>query len=188
MLASHNSWTFAKPKKWWMRLIAFTARCQKLNIQEQYKLGVRFFDLRLRDDKVCHGLIEYGINYFEDLFWLNGKGDVHIRILFESYKPNCGNDYQFISTVRILENVYPDIKFYGGNRKYDWEKIYDLPDPELIDKYSSTTTLFPKLKSKFWKICDDWWPWLYSYITRKDRKKWEEEYKDKWLMLDFIGM
>ena len=36
MIASHNSWTFGTPKKWWQKIINFTSKCQTLNIQEQY--------------------------------------------------------------------------------------------------------------------------------------------------------
>lgn len=186
MIASHNSWTFAKPKKWWMRIIAFTARCQNINIQEQYKLGVRLFDLRIKNNKVYHGLIEYDIDFYKDLFWLNGKKDVSIRVLLESSKE--GYEENFITIINTLIQIYPDIKFYGGQRKFDWKKIVNLPDFSGVDRYSSTTTLFPKLKGKFWEICDDLFPWIYSYVTKSKRKEWKELYKDIWLMLDFVEM
>lgn len=84
----------------------------------------------------------------------------------------------------VLIYTLPNIRFIGGQRKYDWKKLVNLPDLLIIDKYSSTTTLFPYFK--FFAILDDWWPWLYSYITRNKRNEWKEEYKDNWLMLDFI--
>lgn len=71
-LASHNSLSFTKPRKWWEKLINFTAKCQSHDIQTQYIDGVRLFDIRLRRDWVscyshdydaiaAHGLIEYKI-------------------------------------------------------------------------------------------------------------------------------
>lgn len=182
MIASHNSWTFGTPKKWWQKIINFTSKCQSLNIQEQYNKGVRLFDLRLAGNKVFHGLVEYNVDYLSDLFWLNGKKDVSVRILLEK----DGYEESFKSIVDILISTYPDIKFYGGQRKSDWKKLSNLPDIGIIDKYSSTTTLFPCFKSKVFAVLDDWWPWLYSYITKDLRKGWKEEYKDTWLMLDFI--
>lgn len=184
MLASHNSWTFARPKKWWQRLINFTSKCQTKNIQEQYNEGVRLFDLRLKNNKVYHGLVEYDINYYSDLLWLNGKGDATVRVLLETYKK--GYEENFIGIMDILMYTLPNIRFIGGQRKYDWKKLINLPDLLIVDKYSSTTTLFPYFKSKFFAILDDWWPWLYSYITKDKRKEWIEEYKDVWIMFDFI--
>ena len=57
---SHNSWTYLKPKKWWMYLIRWAAKCQSKNIIEQYNAGVRCFDLRLKckengDMCIAHG-------------------------------------------------------------------------------------------------------------------------------------
>ena len=65
ILGSHNSWTYLTPKKWWMKLISFTAKCQDYHIYDQYyRYGVRCFDLRVRfnsDGKaiISHGIIEY---------------------------------------------------------------------------------------------------------------------------------
>lgn len=69
-LASHNSLSFVKPKKWWEKLINFTSKCQSHDIQTQYTNGVRLFDIRLRRDWIscysreydaiaAHGLVEY---------------------------------------------------------------------------------------------------------------------------------
>ena len=67
---SHNSWSFLKPKHWWLRPFAFTARCQNIDIEKQYLLyDVRCFDLRINFDKkgelyICHGPLRY--KYTED--------------------------------------------------------------------------------------------------------------------------
>ena len=92
------------------KIINFTSKCQSLNIQEQYNKGVRLFDLRLVGNKVFHGLVEYNVDYLSDLFWLNGKKDVSVRILLE----RDGYEESFKSIVDILMSTYPDIKFYGG--------------------------------------------------------------------------
>lgn len=51
ILGAHNANTYLRPRKWWMRLINFTSKCQKLDIEEQFEHGVRYFDLRIRYDK-----------------------------------------------------------------------------------------------------------------------------------------
>ena len=91
IIGSHNSWSYYRPKKWWMKLIAFTAKCQNRNVIKQYeKYNVKCFDLRVRfkNNKliVAHGIIEYDISendLFETLEYLNLKNDVSIRILHE---------------------------------------------------------------------------------------------------------
>jgi hypothetical protein len=110
MIASHNSWTFGTPKKWWQKIINFTSKCQSLNIQEQYNKGVRLFDLRLVGNKVFHGLVEYNVDYISDLSWLNNKKDVSIRLLLE----RDGYEESFKYFVNTLMDTYPNIKFFGG--------------------------------------------------------------------------
>jgi len=88
ILGSHNSWSYLTPTKWWMKVIRFTAKCQKADIKTQYEVyNVRCFDLRVRfnDYKlpiVAHGIVEYNITLaklLKDIFWLNTKKDVSIR-------------------------------------------------------------------------------------------------------------
>ena len=57
-LASHNSLSYIKPKKWWEKLINFTSKCQSYDIETQYEYGVRLFDIRIR-----RAIIEPGSYY-----------------------------------------------------------------------------------------------------------------------------
>ena len=66
MTGSHNTMTYLKPHKWWMKLINFTSKCQNKNLEEQYAAGVRYFDIRVcmeHDDTLPsyygHGKIKY---------------------------------------------------------------------------------------------------------------------------------
>jgi hypothetical protein len=97
MIASHNSFTYLKPKKWWMRIGRFMAKCQSKTIQEQYeKYNARLFDLRVDFDKndnviLRHGLAVYKITeseLYSILDFLNTREDkVFLDITFEcSYK------------------------------------------------------------------------------------------------------
>lgn len=195
MLGSHNSWSFG-PTKWYIP--SFVCRCQKLNIQEQYNAGVRLFDLRLRMSDyyhwgVSHGSAFFKINFFEDLKWLNEKGDCYVRIVLEyNKKPDFSSwiENYFCEVCEFYELTFPKIKFFGGNRKWDWNIVYKFknPDEPLLDRYSSTTSLF-KSDNKFLRIIDDWWPWLYAKLRNK---KIVKEYNengpfDKWLFIDFVN-
>lgn len=193
-LGSHNSWSFA-PINWYIP--HFVCKCQNLNIEEQYKAGVRLFDLRLRLKDlykwgVAHGSAFFKVDWREDLAWLNSKGDCYVRVTLEYNKePLTPNFIQvcFIKYCSRLQELYPNIKFFGGNRKWDWEKIYvfNNPDEPLLDKYSSVTSWF-KTKSRFLKIIDDWWPWLYAKFHNKETIKQYKLYgpSDKWLFIDFV--
>lgn len=187
ILGSHNSWSYLPPKKWWMKLFSFTARCQDLNIEEQYNLGVKCFDLRIRfkDGEliVAHGLIEYDINrqeLFKLLEYLDFKGDVSVRILHEvrtknSYTQESIED--FIDFIITLQCRFNHIKFWCGRNLYNWNIDYEFPfKPSCEEKYSSVCS--PKL-------IDDWWPRWFAKLNNKRILK-EGTNKDI-LLIDFVN-
>lgn len=107
ILGAHNANTYLRPRKWWMKLINFTSKCQKLTINDQFKHGVRYFDLRIRYDKKlgmfinCHGLVEYyeslRITVY-NLTYLAAKiapEPIYIRFVYDDTFNNHINDYQF---------------------------------------------------------------------------------------------
>ena len=49
ILGSHNTWSYRKPLKLWMRPFHFIGKCQSKTLKEQYNdYGVKLFDLRMR--------------------------------------------------------------------------------------------------------------------------------------------
>lgn len=195
ILGSHNAWSYLRPKKRWMLLFAFTAKCQEVDIKTQYeKYGVRCFDLRLRFEnifeskdfalcKVVHGLIEYEINLKElldDLAWLNEKGDVYVRILHDvrnksQYKKS--DKKFFVQHCEWFENCFPNIKFWCGKNLYDWTNDYTFKNnPSCEELYSSVCE--PKL-------IDDLYPKLYAVTHNKKNIK-KGTNKDI-LLIDFVN-
>ena len=187
IIGSHNSWTYNRPKKWWMKLISFTAKCQSLNIEEQYNLGVRCFDLRLKFDndgsaKIYHGIIEYdytSLQLLKDLAWLNLRDDiVYIRILHEVRTKNEYTDKSknyFIYHIEQFKKYFPNLKFWCGRNLYNWRKDYNFgDDPTCEEKYASVCN--PKI--------DDLCPWIYARINNKKIVK-EGTDKDI-LLIDFV--
>lgn len=189
ILGTHNSWTYLKPRKWWMYLLRFAARCQDKSIYEQYeKYGVRCFDLRVRfdgDDFVMsHGIIKYKITQeelFEYLDWLDKKGDVWIRYVHELRNEKLYTDErikQFSEFGKYLENKYTNIKFWYGknlfNSAVDYECKYSPSNEEF---YSSVRE--PKL-------IDDWYPRLYALLNNSKIKKNGTD-KDI-LLMDFVNI
>lgn len=65
MIGSHNTFSYLKPTKWWMRLLTPWSRCQNKDIYSQYKNRARLFDIRVKliDNKwhIVHNNIDYGL-------------------------------------------------------------------------------------------------------------------------------
>lgn len=202
-IGTHNSLTYLKPKKWWQKLIWFTAKCQSVDYEKQYELGSRVFDIRIWYDddlnlEIRHGRISYRCSYtvlYNMLDFLNEKGDCYVRILCEEDKiakqdPSAiDKEKAFKDDCQYFEATYENIKFFGGNRKYDWKVLYNFNNkdiPTLIDRYSSTTSLF-KFKNRFLAVLDDLCPILYAKLKNKNLIK-EHNDKDGYLFIDFINI
>jgi len=190
ILASHNSWTYLKPKTWWMKLIRFTARCQDKDIKSQYNdYGVRCFDLRVRFDDnqlvISHGIIKYCITaeeVYEILDWLDKCGDVSIRLIHEVRKEKdyteerISNFKKFCSEV---EKKYTNIKFWCGKNLLptattDYEFEYA---PTCEELYASVCA--PKL-------IDDWYPRWFA--SKNNHKILEKGTDMEMLMIDFVNI
>ena len=176
VIGSHNSWSYLRPRKWWMRLIAFAARCQRVDIREQYlKYGVRCFDLRIRFDEdgvpiVAHGIVEYLYGWeaiSEELKWIDEKGNCYVRVLHEvrtseQYTPAAVKNFEWMCAT--MEYYFPRIQFWCGRNLYNWDKDYEMfgeptDDPTCEETYGSV------IKGKKWLY--GWWPWLYARTHNK---------------------
>lgn len=195
ILGSHNSWTFLRPRKWWMRLLAFTARCQRKSIIIQYKdYGVRCFDLRVRFDYgqlvMAHGIIEYDYarkDLYNDLRWLDlqaqtHKDKVYVRVINEIrsekdyYQPRISHFREFC---KEIEERFPNVVFWCGMNL--------LPTPTIDYLFRQGPTceeLYASVRKP--RIIDDWWPWWYA---RFHNKKNIAQGTDKdILMIDFVDI
>jgi len=199
IIGSHNTMTYLEPKSWFWKIFRFMARCQRKTYKEQYLLyDVRAFDLRLYfdDDGRCwfkHGPVWYKtFSILEILTFFNEMGDCYVRILLEETKSDSKKDNaelaetRFKSICNTIENLFPNVRFLGGERKYDWKNLYQFKYekehgwPRTTDLYSSTTCLFlPSRQGKdsFIDYLDDWWPWLYAKL--KNKKNFRENLKKK---------
>lgn len=192
MIGSHNSWSYLKPTKWWMRLFAFTAKCQTYDIKTQYNdYGVRMFDLRIRFDEngspiICHGLTEYKYDItdlYSDLNWLDSQEDVTIRYLLELRGNYCNTEEwqreQFIKFYENTKFLYRKLNWAEGRDLPDFDRlIFDIPEVNIVEKYSSVC--LPK-------IIDDWWPWLYAKLhNKKNKEKYEND--NCYLLIDYVNI
>jgi len=178
------------------------ARCQRVDYREQFvKYGVRLFDLRVWFDnalnlQVCHGQMVFDATSSyqrEFLEYLNSKNGCYVRVILEEDtirktdrmldKKECA----FMEFCKKIEEEYPFIHFFGGNRKCDWKVLYDFgtKEPMLDDKYSSTTSLF-RSKNRWLSVLDDLFPWLYARLHNRENIAIGTE-KD-WLFIDFVDI
>lgn len=197
ILGSHNSWSYLPVKKWWMRPIAFTARCQEKTIQEQYALGVRCFDLRISFDKkyfgtgndkqviyVAHGIFLYKItaNELEEhLRWLNERGDCYVRIIHEArtkrqYTKLCVCAFKLMCS--FYKYKFLNIRFWCGKNLYNWQQDYDFGIyPTCEENYGSVS-------NHKWLYA--WWPWLYARLHNKTIRA--KEIDKEILLIDYVNI
>lgn len=201
-LASHNTFTYLTPRTWWMRILAFTARCQRVGLNRQLNLGAQMFDLRVRFVSapyggirpiVCHGLIEYegwphvvnAIQHLDDKS-RNNDNPYYMRVVLESRRPSEEQKCCFRDLCEVLTTYHHNLVFFGGNDRSDWScqhPIYDFgtPMPDIDEQHASTTALFPRFPR-----LDDLWPWLYARLfNHRNIKKGTSH---DWLMFDFVDI
>lgn len=193
MIGTHNSLTYLPVKHWWMKPFNFIAKCQNKDILRQLSNGVQIFDFRCRPSRknplafvFAHGSMVYQLSvleFFEILDALNrNTGTIYVRIMYESafldkYRDTAEQENSFYVLCGIVQNMYKNITFFGGRRKYDWKLLYDFKteEPEFRDAYSSVECKWLS-----------WWPWLYAkYINHKINKAEYINSNDN-ILIDFI--
>lgn len=163
---SHNSWTYLRPRRWWMRLIRWTARCQSATIGEQYGMGVRCFDLRIKftdgNLKLAHGIVEYDYTMQElgeDLAFLDKMGDCKVRVLHEIRRKGEQTEeelFAFRYGCQRIRESFPHITFFCGRNLVDWKVDYDFGNPEYTIEDAYGSVLFPKTIFALWPRLSAW--------------------------------
>jgi hypothetical protein len=173
------------------------AKCQSLNILQQYNKGARMFDMRIKfkvDLKAwdkpyfSHGLTTYRQDINTVLTDLNSlaKTDdtkIVIRLMLEEYYDDHDNynETYFVSFCKAVQFKYPNIEFYGGYRKWDFKQLYDfkssISEYDIDQNHSSWVSSKNK---RTWCII----PWVYAKLNNKKIVKQGTD--KKYLMIDFV--
>lgn len=203
-LASHNSLSFVKPRKWWEKLINFTSKCQFYDIETQYEYGVRLFDIRIRRaiiepgsyycTKSAHGLITYDICITDILRYLDTlstkEDPVYVYLSLENKKCEKDRDYVwFKKAFNLYKERFPNLIFCGGYVKHPWHKIIDCEDPSICQKnweffnYKDQPTTRKKIKCFFSNLLH----FSPEYWAKKNNQKYKSDGTSAdFLMLDFV--
>lgn len=167
-----------------MRPFRFIAKCQEKTIEEQYKLGVRMFDIRIRYDNFIpefrHGSMAFKGEVEPILKQLNSyKEPIYIRLILELNKRTRNKTTQeimFQASCRRWEKIFKHLKFFCGRSKYNWKQLYkfELDDIDLNQYVSSMSG------HKIYSV----WPWLYSKLNNKGNLNKRDI--TKWSLFDFL--
>lgn len=157
MIGSLHTMSYLKPYTWWNKLFAWLKRYQKYSIEEQYeKYNVRAFDIHLyfvgENNKTVfkNGSITYNtFSVYEVLNYLNMQENVYVRIVLEDTSPNkpklvlAEKESRFYDYCGKIEQLYSNIKFFGGYREFDSKKIYHFKNdcPENVVFYKRVDKL-----------------------------------------------
>lgn len=134
-LGTHNSLSYHKPMQWWLRPFAWMARCQDLSIREQWKAGVRYFDIRVKYDsngvpKSGHGLMTYDVLPWDILglieYYASRDNEIAIvRLFHENDKRNPNKHraefYEFCQDA--MAQFSKHIIFVEGGCRYDYKRV-----------------------------------------------------------------
>lgn len=207
IIGSHNTMSYLKAKKWYLRPIAFMGRCQSTTLYTQFfRYGVRYFDLRIKFNNTglptfWHGIFEWKFdngtyNVYNVIRLLNEYSKavddkVYVRLLLEEKTPQHDDLFQemcFKDFCSECRKVYTNLVFVGGKRVYDAKQIYHFKtkEPTLDSKFSSMTHPTGGNPHSFWAKIDDLWPWLYAKLHNKEN--YETGTTCDVLFLDFINI
>lgn len=180
VLGSHNSMTYLPADSWWMRLFGWAARCQSLTIEEQYRVGVRLFDLRVAFDRCGgvhfrHGAVRYRGDVEATLSRLNELGGVTVRIVLERVA-DTEDEPDFRAAVSSWVRMYAGIRFVCGVRKDTWRELCGLEQIEgrMLQWCGSMRGGLP---GKVWPRL---WAKLHPTPTGTEGKEY--------LLTDFVGL
>lgn len=199
ILATHNSLSSYCPKKWWMKMLNPFAKCQSLSIEEQYKRGVRMFDIRVRPHtwEAAHGLVTYDVDVDKMLAWLEERAQaehttIYIRLCCENNISELSewDEVVFTGYWNWCNNVYKHLTFCGGYMKKGWYKLIGCKDPEYLELYRTFNVYKAKngWKAKLKSVVEYVLHPIPKYWAKKDNADYIEEYENYngYVMLDFV--
>lgn len=141
-LGTHNSLSYLKPAQWWLRPFSWMGRCQRLTYQQQYHMGVRYFDIRVRfiknrhifDAVSGHGLLTYGMRAADALAWLDeastADDTVTVRLFWENERrhPKRGVE-KWQLFISYCQRAFANLRLVGGACRYEYHEFIGHEPP-----------------------------------------------------------
>lgn len=143
MLGSHNSLTYLKSNN----LLKSWAKCQEVNFEEQYNLGVRCFDVRIKFEKgqpkIVHNNVDYkgGKEVLDSLYsFMNEKKDCYLRLLLDVRKKPKDADTlvsYFNQYILYIKTQFPNIKWAEAITYWDWNRLVANKELSIYEVHAS---------------------------------------------------
>lgn len=185
-IMAHDTMSYLKPKHWWMYPFRFIARCQSKDIWDLWAMGIRNFDIRIKQYKgewvFAHGDMIFQSDFSpEQLFRdLNDIGKCSVRLVLEYNRrvENIGEiSADFLLDARRWIFAYPNISFYELRLKYNWQKVYSYMGEPTPTMYQAVGSMVNPLFGL--------WPRLFAWLNNK---RVVAQGTDKEILgLDFVG-
>lgn len=135
MLGSHNTMSYL-PIHGWRKILKPWTKCQSLDIYKQYRLGVRYFDIRLRiingEWHLCHNKADLGLfkPWQEFILSIAYKPECHFRFILDvRKKPKNAKEYKekFLSFIDSLQidkaHPFDSVIVYWEWKNYGMSKV-----------------------------------------------------------------
>lgn len=189
-VGTHNSMSYLPVKQWWKKPFRIFAKCQELSIQEQIE-KYDVIDLRVcvgekLSWEFAHGFVdfkEFDIHHILHLCNISDKPKI-VRLILEKITKDRFEDCDdFITLCKYCEKTYPNVIFIGGNRKFDWYKVFDFN----ANKYFPDNVIYQHVSS----MADDakWYekilPKVYAY-RHNVNPEIHKEFKEGINLYDFV--
>lgn len=178
MIATHDSYTYQKPKNILLNLFSIFWKCQKKDIKEQYELGARVFDIRVcKNNKdiwgTAHGIAHFkqSFNTLLDIckyFKENFKGSI-IRIYLEDdVQDNNNLKEEFLQEADEAYSKYEDIIWEIGTH-HPWVTYYRNKNfhPEIKEYYCHLFNWNTDQSIKYNLKNFDWSSWCLPLYAKK---------------------
>lgn len=148
-IVSHNTMSYLKPIHWYDRLFSRWSKCQDKTLHEQYKSGIRWFDIRIRKIKdkwvIVHNTVIYGYSdWIRYIFqYLNEtKEQCHIRLIYDDRRHKtkeqsdiCTEDFK--NLIKQIKEEYPNVDIYETITYWNWTFLNTNKDLYTVEKHAS---------------------------------------------------
>lgn len=182
MIGSHNSFTYKRGVRWWMRLLRPVARCQRRGLTHQGDGWCAMYDMRLRVYRghicVSHGPVVYG-RFIDAERELLEHGRRHgrvacVRVLLEGRWTTS----QLVFLEGHMKHVR-GVRYVCGRRRRDWRKVLDLPEVDVEQRGTAS------MGGPWWAKV---WPWLWWRTRRRELAAMRQAARgsERYELFDFV--
>ena len=204
MIATHDSFTYQRPTNILHHLISIFWRCQKVDIDKQYDLGTRIFDVRVascKDKKTrkikwqtAHGIVRFPLKFDTiesicELFHNKYPGSV-IRIFLEDSKEVPEIREEYLKQCDEAFEKHKDIIWDMGTH-FPWKSYHLMKAYDIKEYYCHLFNWNPDRSIKDNLKLMDWSSWSLPSFAKKHNpvitKEMTEDPKTMHI-LDYIGI